>query len=388
MRTMTDERTLRRRLVSELRRQGTLHEEHVAEAFATVPRHLFVPGQPLKDVYTDRAIITKRLDGVGVSSSSQPAIMAVMLEQLDLQPGQRVLEIGAGTGYNAALLSHLVGKNGNVTTIDIDPETAEEARQHLRSAKYKRVKVLAADGGFGHGEGAPYDRIIVTAGCWQIPQAWVEQLVEGGILVLPLRVNGAHACLALRKDDGALVSRRAAVCGFMPLRGGFGVPHQQMQLPDARVAADIKLDTATRRSLARVFQDGRQVKVAFPRGRDAMNAPLYYLILQGRPVLLVLGQTDSWGDTPFALAVSPKSAITLPWQRPKRGRLTLYGNDESLEFLRDALARWQAEGKPDLRDLHATVRPSRARLGPLPRRVDGRYRFRRGDHVYDLWFER
>lgn len=388
MRAMTDQRTLRRRLVNELRRQGTLHEEQVAEAFVTVPRHLFVPGQPLKDVYRDRAIITKQLDGVGVSSSSQPAVMAVMLEQLDLQPGQRVLEIGAGTGYNAALLSHLVGKNGDVTTIDIDPETAEEARQHLRSAGYKQVKVLAADGGFGHGESAPYDRIIVTAGCWQIPQAWVEQLVEGGILVLPLRVNGAHVCLALRKDDGTLVSRRAAVCGFMPLRGGFGVPHQQMQLPDARVAADIKLDTATRRSLARVFQDGRQVKVAFPRGRDAMNAPLYYLILQGRPVLLVLGQTDSWGDTPFALAVSPKSAITLPWQRPKRGRLTLYGNDEALEFLRDALARWQAEGKPDLRDLHATVRPSRARLGPLPRRVDGRYRFRRGDHVYQMSFER
>src|SRR3990172_6286957 len=127
---MADQRTLRRRLVKELRRRDYLHSQRVAEAFAAVPRHLFVPGQPLKDVYTDRAFITKRVDGVPVSSSSQPSIMAIMLEQLELAPGQRVLEIGAGPGYNAALLSQLVGERGRVTTVDIDAEVAGGGRAH------------------------------------------------------------------------------------------------------------------------------------------------------------------------------------------------------------------------------------------------------------------
>src|SRR3990172_3865788 len=125
MSAMPDERALRRRLVNELRKPGYLRTERVAEAFSAVPRHVFLPGKPMKDVYTNRAFVTKQLDGVPVSSSSEPAIMAIMLEQLDVQPGHRVLEIGAGTGYNAAVLSHLVGRRGRVATVDIDSEIAE-----------------------------------------------------------------------------------------------------------------------------------------------------------------------------------------------------------------------------------------------------------------------
>jgi len=385
---MTDQRTLRRRLVRDLRKVDGLHSERVAGAFAAVPRHAFVPGRRLKDVYTNRAFVTKQLDGVPVSSSSEPAIMAVMLEQLALEPGQRVMEIGAGTGYNAALLSYLAGEDGQVATIDIDPEVAEKARQQLRSAGYEGVRVVTGDGGFGHAEDAPYDRIIATAACWQIPQAWVDQLAEGGILVLPLRLNGAHVCLALRKERDVLVSHSAAMCGFMPLRGAFGPRNAQMELPGMRISADIEIGTGQRRSLERLLAGGRQVRVAFPRARDVRNSPLYYLSLQGKPLLLIIRQTDSWGETPFALMVSGDSAISLSWHRPKRGRLTLFGTDEALEFLRDALARWQDEGRPDLRDLRVEVRPSRAPLGPLPRCVTGRYRFRRGDHLYELWFER
>ena len=387
---MTDSVRLRRRLVRDLRRDGSLSDDRVAAAFATVPRHEFVPDQPKKDVYTDRAFITKQVDGVPTSSSSQPSIMALMLEQLDVAPGMRVLEIGAGTGYNAALLSALVGDDGHVTTVDIDVDTAEAAREHLRSAGCKRVEVLAVDGGFGHRDGAPYDRIIATAACWQIPQPWIEQLAEGGLIVLPFRLNGAHVSLALRKHGDELLSVGAEMCGFMPLRGAFGPQHAHiLALPDMRVAADTELGARMWRSVARLLQDGRQVRVAFPRGRDRRNSPLYYLILQGKPVLLILRRIDSWGDVPFALAVSAESAISLPWHRPKGGWLTLFGSDEGLEFLRDALARWQVEGRPDLRDLQVRVRPSRARASSgLPRRVDGRYRFRRGGHLYELWFER
>ena len=386
---MADQRTLRRRLVKELRRRDYLHSERVAEAFAAVPRHLFVPGQRLKDVYTDRAFITKRVDGVPVSSSSQPSIMAIMLEQLELAPGQRVLEIGAGTGYNAALLSQLVGERGRVTTVDIDAEVADGARAHLRSARYTGVTVLAADGGLGWPEGAAHDRIIATASCWQIPQPWVDQLAEGGILVLPFRLNGAHISFAFRKEGDRLVSGRAAMCGFMPLRGVFGPVHTQVTLPGMRVAADVELGPGQRASLAKTLSCGRAVKVAYPRARDALNTPLYFLALQGKPVLNMFRETDGWGSTPFGLMAAARSVIALPWVRPLRGRLTVYGGDEAIAFLRQALARWHAEGRPDLRQLRARVRPARASArGGLPRRVDGRYRFRRGDHLYELWFER
>jgi protein-L-isoaspartate(D-aspartate) O-methyltransferase len=134
-------------------------EEHdlvaIAGAFLAVPRHLFLPGVPPERAYRDEAIATKIEGGLPVSSSSQPAIMAIMLEQLDVRPGMRVLEIGAGTGYNAALLQHLVGQRGRVVTIDIDPEVVGWARERLAAAGYPEVVVIEGDGADGWPAEAP-----------------------------------------------------------------------------------------------------------------------------------------------------------------------------------------------------------------------------------------
>src|SRR5437763_4911762 len=111
---------LHQALVDKLKRDGNIFTPSVEAAFRAVPRHLFLPGVALDEVYRDQAIATKTLNGIYVSSSSQPAIMAIMLELLELKPGQRVLEIGAGTASNAALIAHIVGKTGQVVTIDID----------------------------------------------------------------------------------------------------------------------------------------------------------------------------------------------------------------------------------------------------------------------------
>src|SRR5262249_49722914 len=129
------------RLVAELAAHDVIGTDAVRRAFLAVPREAFLPGRPLSEVYRDVAIPT-RFDAQGFpkSSSSQPAIMAAMLEQLDLQPGQRVLEIGAGTGYNAALLKELVGAAGRVVSIDLDPQVAREARAALRATGH-RVRV-------------------------------------------------------------------------------------------------------------------------------------------------------------------------------------------------------------------------------------------------------
>jgi protein-L-isoaspartate(D-aspartate) O-methyltransferase len=339
-------------------------------------------------VYTDRAFVTKQIDGIGVSSSSQPGIMAVMLEQLALEPGQRVQEIGAGTGYNAALLSELAGLGGHVTTVDIDADTAAGAEEHLRLAGYDCVQVVTGDGGLGFPDNAPYDRIIATASCWQIPQPWIDQLVEGGVLVVPFRLNGVHAALAFRKRGDALISERACECGFMPLRGAFGKLHADMVAPNVGVWADCDVDRTMKQSVTDLLPQEREVRVRFPRGRDRRNGPLYYLSLQGRVVLQPIRRPIG-SESTFLLLVSPESAIGLRWNGPRRGKVTLLGTDEALDFLADALRRWRAEGQPDVRDLRMAVRrASDEAIGPLPEPAGDRYAMRRGDHDYEVWFER
>jgi protein-L-isoaspartate(D-aspartate) O-methyltransferase len=165
-------------LIDDLAAAGTVGSPTVEAALRAVPRHIFLPAVPLEEVYRDQAIVTKRIDGVGVSSSSQPAIMAIMLEQLDAQPGQGVLEIGAGTRYNAALLAHIVGPAGRVVAVDIDPDTVEAARHHLDTAGFERVQVICSDRSLGYPSGAPYDRIILTVGASDITPAAYSRAVR------------------------------------------------------------------------------------------------------------------------------------------------------------------------------------------------------------------
>jgi protein-L-isoaspartate(D-aspartate) O-methyltransferase len=194
----------------------------VADAFRAVPRHVFVPNAPLEVAYEDVAILIKDERGEPRSSSSQPTIMAIMLAQLDVREGQRVLEIGTGTGYNAALLAELVGPNGRVVTIDLDGELVEAARPRLAG---RPVEVVEGDGAGGHAPGAPYDRLIATAAVWDVPAAWREQLAPDGRIAMPLMIRGAQVCVAFRREGDRLESDSIVQGGFMPLRGSSGRPH-------------------------------------------------------------------------------------------------------------------------------------------------------------------
>lgn len=213
---------LHQQLVDQLVRVGNIRTASVEAAFRAVPRHLFLPELAVEEVYRDQAITTKYLDGSAVSSSSQPAIMAIMLEQLDLQAGQRVLEIGAGTGYNAALIAHIVGETGRVVTVDIDEDITEGAREHLAAAGFERVQVVCGDGGLGYADGAPYDRIILTVGARDITPAWREQLKAGGRLVLPLSIRDTQLSVAFRPVGERLESISVRCASFIMLRGAFG----------------------------------------------------------------------------------------------------------------------------------------------------------------------
>jgi protein-L-isoaspartate(D-aspartate) O-methyltransferase len=235
MRTPESPAELNAALVDHLKASGVLRSPAIEAAFRAVPRHHFLPGMPLEEVYRDEAIATKQRDGIRLSSSSQPSIMAAMLEQLAPEPGQRVLEIGAGTGYNAALLAHLVGPSGAVVTVDLDADTVQAAREHLLSAGSDAVQVVLGDGGLGYPDRAPYDAIMLTVGTWDIAPAWWRQLRLGGRIVMPLALRGPETQLAIafeRRDD-RLSSLSVRPCAFMLLRGAFAGPIQQVVLGQA-----------------------------------------------------------------------------------------------------------------------------------------------------------
>jgi protein-L-isoaspartate(D-aspartate) O-methyltransferase len=220
-------------------------------AFEAVPRHLFVPyyyvsggGTPcssaagssgdggyerrwgehpdprhrerwLRGAYADAPLATRLRDGELLSSSSQPSLMATMLAELRVRDGDTVLEIGAGTGYNAALLAHRLGDD-HVTTVDLDPEITESARRHLAAAGYHPA-VVTGDGARGVPERAPFDRIIATCELPSIPRAWLAQCTPGGRLLTPL----ATGLVTLRVRDAGHAEGRflPTPAYFVPLRG-------------------------------------------------------------------------------------------------------------------------------------------------------------------------
>jgi protein-L-isoaspartate(D-aspartate) O-methyltransferase len=224
---------LRGKLVDELCEWEPFRAATVENAMRTVPRHVFLPGVPVEEAYSHGNVVTHRdSEGVAVSSASSAGTVADMLQQLEVRPGHRVLEIGAGTGYNAALLARLAGPEGDVTTVDIDADVAEGARRNLTAAGYGGVRVSCGDGEGGYPAATPFDRIIVTAGAWDIPPAWLEQLAPAGRIVVPLRIRGLTRSVALERYGPCWRSVSVENCGFTPLRGAGHQPERNIRLDE------------------------------------------------------------------------------------------------------------------------------------------------------------
>ena len=220
-RVTSDPADLRAALTDALRAGNIIRTPGVEAAIRATPRHLFLPGVPLEQAYADAPVYTKT-DGRGasISAASQPRIVAMMLEQLDVRPGHRVMEAGAGTGYNAALLAALTGDNGRVVTLDVDEDLVDGARKHLATAGVTNVDVILGDGALGCPDGAPYDRIIATVGAYETPTAWLEQLAPHGRLVVPLRLRGAASrSIIFERYDGGWRDQGSELAVFIPLRG-------------------------------------------------------------------------------------------------------------------------------------------------------------------------
>lgn len=213
---------LNRLLVDKLKQYGVLGNPAVEDAFRTVLRHHFLPGVSLESVYEDRAASTKYEGGIAISSSSQPLIMAVMLDQLDVRPGQRALEIGTGTGYNAALLGRLVTGPGHVVSVDLDQDLVDAARVRAAASGVSNVEFVCADGAYGWRAGAPYDRVVLTVSSADVSPDWLAQLRPDGRLLIPLTLTpGYDKSVAFERRGDHLESLSLRDCGFMSMRGAF-----------------------------------------------------------------------------------------------------------------------------------------------------------------------
>ncbi len=195
----------------QLRRRG-IRDERVLAAMGEVPREAFVPDEFRGDAYADGALPLSHGQTI-----SQPLMVAMSVAALGLQGGETVLEIGAGSGYQAAILSKLADK---VVAIDIIPELVANARRTLDSLGIDNVEVICADGRKGWPEGAPYDGIVVAAAADEVPPALIAQLKEGGRLVIPVGGRWGQALQTLRKRGDALDKEELCRCVFVPLVHG------------------------------------------------------------------------------------------------------------------------------------------------------------------------
>jgi len=204
------------RLVENLKRSGYIKSAEVEKAILAIPREIFVPSDMESHAYADTPLEI----GNGQTISA-PHMVALMCEELELEKGMKVLEIGAGSGYHAAVVASIIGEEGHVYSIERIPELASMARKNLKRAKVHNVTVVEGDGSLGLPEFAPFDRIYVTCAAPDIPKPLVEQLRNDGIILVP--VGRLYSILVKgRKRGEKLIRENICGCAFVPLIGEYG----------------------------------------------------------------------------------------------------------------------------------------------------------------------
>jgi protein-L-isoaspartate(D-aspartate) O-methyltransferase len=235
------------RYVDDLLAADAFGSPQVERAFRTVQRHRLLetfyhrsaegfraiehdPLRPQRDhlalIYADTALATRHIGGMPASSTSQASLVGRMLELLDLSGGMKVLEVGAGTGYNAALLAEIVGDQSLVITVDVLEDVVEQTRRLLAGAGYPRISVLLRDGFEGVPEQAPFDRIVATVGCSDLSPHWAGQLAGDGVMLVPLAHASGHPLVLVRKDGNVLRGRTVLRTGFISVRGPLHIEEQ------------------------------------------------------------------------------------------------------------------------------------------------------------------
>ncbi|MFC4056688.1 methyltransferase, FxLD system [Planomonospora corallina] len=220
--TTVDPTELREAMVAKFTASGRLRTPAIIDAFRTVERHWFIPKAGVEAAYVDDAVPVKHDEtGEMISCISAPSIVATQLEQLGAQPGDKVLEAGAATGYNAALLGRLVALGGHVWTVDVDEDLVDSARKNVAEAGVSNVTVALADGAAGLPEHGPFDRIQFTVGTGDVPVTVLDQIAPDGRVVIPMRIRGSVSrSFAFERDGEVWKTVSCEMATFVPLRKG------------------------------------------------------------------------------------------------------------------------------------------------------------------------
>lgn len=209
-----DASVLRNRMVEEQLLPRGIFDARILNSFRKVPRHAFVPGKSMENAYGDFPLPV----GEG-QTISQPYMVALMTQYLDIKADDKVLEIGTGSGYQTSILAELAKEVYSVERLAV---LAENARAVLNGLGYINIKINVGDGTQGWEKQAPYDAIIVTAGAPSVPEPLVEQLAEGGRLVIPVGGGFSQILTLIKKQEGKITQEEICGCVFVPLVGRYG----------------------------------------------------------------------------------------------------------------------------------------------------------------------
>lgn len=203
-------------LINYLKNSRFLNDKKVEDAFRNIPRHEFVPSSELDYAYYNEPLPIKKNQTI-----SQPAVVSRMTEWLDVKQGQKVLEIGTGSGWQTAILSYLVGQ-GTVYSVEIKPELVKFAQENLEKLGINNVNMILSDGGIGYSKASPYDRIMITAACTEIPLPLLDQLADDGLLIAPVGDSSQSLILLQKTRKGIIEIKNESHYVFVPLLGKFG----------------------------------------------------------------------------------------------------------------------------------------------------------------------
>ena len=203
-------------LIHSLRDSGFLNDDNVESAFRNIPRHEFVPTSELNRAYHNEPLSIMKNQTI-----SQPGVVSRMTEWLDIKDGQKILEIGTGSAWQTAILSYLVG-TGTVYSVERHPELVKFARENLEKLGIDNAHVILDDGSMGYPKESPYDRIIITAACTEIPLPLLEQLGENGLIIAPVGDSSQSLVLLKKTSEGIVEIKNQPNYVFVPLLGKFG----------------------------------------------------------------------------------------------------------------------------------------------------------------------
>ena len=203
-------------LINFLKDSRYLNDDNVESAFRNIPRHEFVPISEL-----DRAYDNEPLSIMKDQTISQPGVVSRMTEWLDVKDGQKILEIGTGSAWQTAILSYLV-RTGTIYSVEIHPELVKFARENLEKFRLNNTNVILGDGSLGYPQSSPYDRIIITAACTEIPLPLLEQLAENGLIIAPVGDSSQSLVLLKKTSEGIVEIKNQSNYIFVPLLGKFG----------------------------------------------------------------------------------------------------------------------------------------------------------------------